>query len=100
MSVYVDDMLMPATVGNCRPARWSHLQADTLDELHEFAQRLGLRREWFQPGSRPEAAHYDVTATKRAEAIKLGAISETMREGSVRRNRLRTERLGRVSRDD
>ena len=27
---------------------WCHLVADSLDELHTFAARLGLRRSWFQ----------------------------------------------------
>ncbi|MBN7458585.1 DUF4031 domain-containing protein [Mycobacteroides abscessus subsp. abscessus] len=71
MTVYVDDMRMSARVGRIQ-ARWSHLQADTDDELHEFAERLGLKRSWFQkPGT--AIAHYDVTDSKRAEAIRLGA---------------------------
>jgi hypothetical protein len=80
MTVYVDDARIP-----WRGWRMSHLQADTVDELHAFAQSIGLRRDWFQPGSRPEAAHYDVTDSKRAEAIAAGAISETVAEGSARR---------------
>lgn len=91
MTVYVDDMRMQATVGRLT-ARWSHLQADTLEELHEFAARIGMRREWFQPGSRPEAAHYDVTDPRRAHAIQLGAVPETIREGSARRHRARQAR--------
>lgn len=45
--------------------------------LHEFAGRLGLRREWFQskPG-RAENDHYDLTDAGRELAIELGAISE------------------------
>lgn len=85
MSVYVD------TVGRFK-ARWSHLQADTEEELHAFAAQLGLRREWFQPGSRPEAAHYDVTDRLRDHAIRRGAIPETMEEGSARRRRARESR--------
>jgi hypothetical protein len=90
--VYVDDMRMHAQVGRLR-ARWSHLTADTTDELHTFAELLGLKRAWFQPakvfadtarnrergvvgqpgwGSRD---HYDVTDSKRDEAIRLGALS-------------------------
>lgn len=48
-----------------------HMMADTLEELHAMADRIGLRREWFQPESSP---HYDVSLTKRAEAIAAGAI--------------------------
>lgn len=84
MSVYVDD-------GFCGPpgswGKWTgggHLQADTEEELHTFASKLGLRREWFQAGRRPEAAHYDLTASKRELAIRLGAVAETWREASRR----------------
>ncbi|AXH67842.1 hypothetical protein J4T99_gp036 [Mycobacterium phage Bromden] len=72
MTVYVDDMRMPARVGRIN-ARWSHLMADTDAELHAFAFKLGLRRSWAQyPGT--WKSHYDVTDTKRREAIKLGAV--------------------------
>lgn len=36
MTVYVDDFLIPARLG-CLNARWSHLFADTEEELHAFA---------------------------------------------------------------
>ena len=77
MSVYVDD---PRP---CRPtARWrwdssSHLVADSLEELHRFAQSIGLRREWFQPQSFP---HYDLTKRRRAQALKGGAVRVDRRE--------------------
>jgi len=77
MTVYVDDSLIPATV-NRISSRWSHLFADTQDELHTFAQSIGLRRSWFQPG-KPFAGqpsrlwHYDVTEGKRLQAIAAGA---------------------------
>ena len=41
MTVYIDDMQRPATVGRITGV-WSHLLADTDDELHAFADRLGL----------------------------------------------------------
>jgi Protein of unknown function (DUF4031) len=76
--------------------RWSgggHMQADTLDELHAFADRVGLRREWFQskPG-RPENDHYDLTRTRRELAIELGALSEDRRAGTRRRRAMRLAR--------
>jgi Protein of unknown function (DUF4031) len=48
-----------------------HMLADTVAELHEFAGRIGLKREWFQPVSRP---HYDLSKTRRADAVNAGAI--------------------------
>ena len=71
MTVYVDDMRRPAQVGRTHGS-WSHLFADTSDELHAFAARLGLRREWLQhEGTHRE--HYDVTERKRQAAIAYGA---------------------------
>jgi hypothetical protein len=73
MTVYVDDMRVPARVGRIE-ARWSHLMADTDEELHGFAARIGLRRSWAQyPGT--WKSHYDVTDGKRAEAIRAGAVA-------------------------
>lgn len=84
MSVYVDDAFVQGDWG-----RWTgggHMQADTLDELHAFAQAIGLKREWFQerPG-RPERSHYDLTASKRDQAILAGAIPEAVEDGTARR---------------
>jgi Protein of unknown function (DUF4031) len=48
MSVYVDHAFAVGDWG-----RWSgggHMQADTLDELHAFAARIGMLGEWFSPG--------------------------------------------------
>jgi hypothetical protein len=50
-----------------------HMMAHDLSELHVMAQRLRLRREWFQdkPGGTP---HYDVCKAIRAKAIEFGAV--------------------------
>ncbi len=86
--VYVDDAFVAGDWGF-----WTgggHLQADSLELLHEFADRLGLRREWLQsrPG-RPDRDHYDLTRAGREQAIALGAIAETVRQGNVRRRAVR-----------
>lgn len=78
VTVYVDDSRIPATVGRIR-GRWSHLFADSRDELHAFAQAIGLQRAWFQDD---EAGlwHYDVTESKRRQAVRAGARAVTWRE--------------------
>jgi hypothetical protein len=43
-----------------------------LEELHEVARKIGLRRGWFQGDS--TFAHYDLTRNKRTQAIALGAV--------------------------
>lgn len=50
-----------------------HLVADTLDELHEFAANIGLKREWFQ--DHPRHPHYDTTSKdKKLKAVNAGAM--------------------------
>lgn len=78
MTVYVDDMRLKAKVGRYS-GYWSHLFADTHEELEEFARKLKLKPEWIQyPGTKNE--HYDVIDTKRALAIKLGAEKVSWRK--------------------
>jgi hypothetical protein len=95
MTVYVDEALISAEVvdertGRRYRSRWCHLFSSELDpaELHAFAARIGLRREWFQPGKvpgRPGVAdpvrdHYDLTAGKRVVAAAAGAVPVGMVE--------------------
>jgi hypothetical protein len=70
MAVYIDAALIPfqhPITGS--EMLMSHMIADSLDELHEMADLLGLKREWFQNKRTP---HYDVCKTKRERALKLG----------------------------
>ncbi len=88
MTVYLDDWRQPARLGPVAD-RWSHLVADTDAELHAFAARLGMRREWFQhKPARPHQAHYDLPERARGEALALGAVSVTWRQlGRMLRDR-------------
>lgn len=81
MTVYVDDWRQVAKLGRY-PGKWSHLIAgpdDPIEELHAFAQSIGLRREWFQDKPWPRA-HYDVPEFRRRQAIAAGAVPITWRE--------------------
>lgn len=83
MSVYVDQVTeyTPSAISDPQTRRdglkWSHLFADTSEELHAFAERLGLKRAWFQD---KRFSHYDIVPTKRNKAIEMGAIVTTTRE--------------------
>jgi hypothetical protein len=80
VAVYIDDWRQPARLGPVED-RWSHLVADGEEELHDFAARLGMRREWFQHKERrPHQAHYDVPERARQDALDLGAIPVTWRQ--------------------
>jgi Protein of unknown function (DUF4031) len=70
VAILVDEATWPF-----RGDRWAHLVSDeSFDELHRFAQRLGLRRLSFQ------GDHYDVPSALRIDAIRNGAVSVTGRE--------------------
>jgi len=74
MSIYVDP-LRPCVPTKKWPYNQScHLVADSssMDDLHTLAERIGLKRSWFQ--NHPLLPHYDLTAGKRKEAILAGAI--------------------------
>ncbi|GAA4033157.1 hypothetical protein GCM10023063_15730 [Arthrobacter methylotrophus] len=89
MSVYIDDAFIPATVGRLT-SRWSHMFADSTEELVAFAMSLGLRASWIQyPGTPKE--HFDVTEPKRRLAVAKGAVEITYREAALRRKRLEEE---------
>jgi hypothetical protein len=51
--------------------------AETVEELDSFAASIGLKPEWRQGGSWP---HYDVSLSKKQQAIKEGAQAVTTRE--------------------
>ena len=98
MPVYVDSLMQhgpgsyhgpgrdqAARVGARNGDWWCHLFADTLDELHAFAERIGLLRSWFQ------GDHYDLTPKRRAAAVAAGALEVDRRALAKRRIRRKVE---------
>ena len=73
MSCYVD-RLQPGRVKGCRATSWCHLIADTLPELHAMAAAIGMRPEWFQASPPASVPHYDLVPSRRADAVRLGAV--------------------------
>lgn len=67
MAVYVDNVRI-----RWRGKLWCHLVADSLEELHSFAQQIGLKRHWFQETA--SYPHYDVTIETRQMALSVGAL--------------------------
>jgi len=87
LSVYVDEPFVES-----RGKRWAHLTADSADELHAFAKRLGLLRQSFQATpDKPWKDHYDVTESTRELAVRMGAIPESAKSGVARRRKARRE---------
>lgn len=77
MSVYVDTM--KAAYGRMIMC---HCWADTRQELFDMMTVIGVQHKWFQRPNSPDAPpgmdasfeHFDIAQTKRALAIKNGAI--------------------------
>ncbi len=67
MTVYVDDMDAPY-----RRMIMSHMVADTDEELHAMADRIGVQRKWHQKAGTHQS-HYDICKEKKALAILYGA---------------------------
>ena len=77
MSVYVDNMNAPfGRMVMC------HLWADTHDELLAMVDRIGVQRKWLQQPPKASWVHFDIALSKKALAIKAGAI-ETDRMGPL-----------------
>jgi hypothetical protein len=51
--------------------RACHLIADTIAELMEFAESIGLKSEWFQNKDTP---HFDLNESRHKQALAKGAI--------------------------
>jgi Protein of unknown function (DUF4031) len=108
VTVYVDNYRCPTTIGRLS-GRWSHLTADTPDELQTFAASIGLRRAWFQARCRyatcpaPDGIcphyHYDVIDTVRARAIRAGAVAIDVRDFGrlIRARRAAQQRIATVA---
>lgn len=82
MTVYVDDM----RAGFGRMVM-CHMTADTSAELLAMADTIGVQRKWLQHGGKWKE-HFDIALSKRALAVKAGAVEITWRD-SVTKARAR-----------
>lgn len=74
MSVYVDPARYPfSRMTMC------HMIADSSEELLAMADAIGVARKWLQKAGQPDE-HFDVCKSKRAEAVRLGAVEVSSRD--------------------
>jgi hypothetical protein len=65
MAVYVDE-----PIWKLGRMKMCHMMTDgDMSELHTVAQKLGLKREWFQ------GDHYDISMSKRSLAVSAGLVT-------------------------
>lgn len=76
--VYVDNM-------NAKYGRMimCHMLASTDQELHEMANKIGVNRKWWQSPEKTSGSHYDISLSKKALAIQLGAIEITWKQAGA-----------------
>jgi hypothetical protein len=65
----------------------THLVADTLEQLHDFGERVGLMSSSFQDGQHP---HYDLNGFQYRRALELGAERINAPELLVKSQRMTT----------
>lgn len=82
MPVYVDDMYL-APMGEFGRMKMCHMIADTREELDSMADKIGVARKWIQYPTNPHKIHYDIAMSKRALAVKYGAVPITWRDTGV-----------------
>jgi hypothetical protein len=92
--VYVDPLMNHGWKLYGHPVKSCHLFADTEEELHEMARRLGLKRMWFQPQKGNSVAHYDITPKKRQRAVATGAQELGARQAVDCWRKIRTQQNG------
>jgi hypothetical protein len=78
MTIYVDEPRYYRKFSGY--AECCHLWTDgPIEDLHAFARRIGLKRQWFQADN-PRFLHYDLLgSTKRQQALDAGAQVVSLR---------------------
>lgn len=69
----------PISVPN-KKGKWSHLVANDIETLHAFAEKIGLKRCWFQNKKGKKQPHYDLRESLVKTALAHGASMVTRKE--------------------
>jgi len=83
VSVYVD-----RPMHRFRHMFMCHMLADSPEELHAMADRIGIARKWYQYDA--STPHYDLPQQMRAAAIAAGAVEVERRDLVAVIRRIRT----------
>lgn len=78
MAVYVDQPVYTRAGVKKPRVSYAHMVADTLDELHSFAAKIGVKKHFFHKSI--AAYHYDINDKQHVVAIAHGALEVSSRE--------------------
>ena len=79
--IYLDPLCNHGWMLRGRPTRSCHAFTDgPEEELHAFAERVGLKRKWFQGLAHAKVPHYDIAEGRHPSALLAGAKMVAMRE--------------------
>lgn len=67
--IYVDEIQYHRTC-KFKDKHWCHMTADTIEELHDMASKIGLKLKYFRHGV---TFYYIIPIKKRNMALNLGA---------------------------
>lgn len=67
---------------------FSHMSSQDLDGLHKMAEKLGLKRCWFENKRGMNRPHYDVRKKYYRKAIEFGAVPLSLRAYSQKMSEL------------
>lgn len=68
---------------------YAHMVADSLEELHEFADHIGVKRHFFHKAR--SGWHYDITSEQHTVALSQGAIQVSSRDILMKAKNLEKE---------
>lgn len=74
---------------------YAHMVADSMEELHAFAERIGVKKHFFHRSK--TAPHYDITSEQHSVAIAAGAQLVPSREVLAKGKLLLPSTLGPLS---
>ena len=97
MSVYTHEPMGCIPKPNWPCSQVAHLIGDTEEELHDFAQQIGMQRSWFHDGGK--LPHYDLTLERYQRAIAAGAETMSWRAFATRFLRRKQQQLVSKERD-
>lgn len=78
MTVYVDNPMYARTASKKPRKLYAHMVADSFDELHAFAAKIGVKKHFFHRSK--TAHHYDINQDQYVIALKNGAQLVDSRE--------------------